>query len=341
MPTLLRATALALLATVLSAGPVTAQPTDEAPVVWGVVPAGENGRGAFTYTLDPGAEITDAVSVVNYTEKILTLRVYASDAVRSTDGGFDLLPSAGKPSDVGAWTRVEAGTVTVSPRSRVDVPFTVTVPANATPGDHAGGIVASLLANGEDGVAVDRRVGARIYARVTGTVNPSLTVVDLRATFDGSPLGVPGDVRLDYVVRNDGNLRLAGRPSVRVTGLFGWGERVVTGERLTELKPGDSIRANTTVPGTWQLGWLTAEVTVTLEASGGQELTPPPAPAAGSATLWAVPWLPLVVLALLVAAAVWWWHRRRGRRRERPSPKAAHSPARASARRADSPVATP
>lgn len=310
-----------VLGIVLGAGPVSAaQATGDAPVTWGVVPSGD--RGAFDYTLAPGAEVTDAVGVVNYTEDPLTLRVYASDAVRSTDGGFDLLPAAEPSADVGAWTRLDAETVTVPPRSKLDIPFRVVVPANATPGDHAGGIVASLRANGDDGVSVDRRVGARIYARVTGTLNPSLSVADLSATFDGSPLGLPGEVRLDYVVRNDGNLRLAGRPSVRVTGPFGLGERLVTGERLAELKPGDSIRVSTVVPGVWQLGKLTAEVTVTPEASGDQELRPPPAPATAAATLWAMPWIPLAVLVLGVIVVAWWWRRRRARRARSSNPPA-------------------
>lgn len=325
MPTLLRATALALLAVVLAvvlgagpapAAPAVAQPAGDAPVTWGVVPSGPdgpNGRSTFAYTLDPGGEVGDTVGVVNYAETPLSLRVYAADAVRSTDGGFDVLPASERSSDVGAWTKVGEEEVTVPPRSRVDVPFRITVPANATPGDHAGGIVASLLAEEEsaDGtVSVDRRVGARIHVRITGTLNPSLAVSDLRASFDGSPAGLPGEVRVSYVVRNDGNLRLVGRPSVRVSGPFGLGERRVPGERLAELKPGDSVEVSTVVPGVWQLGRLAVEVGISLEASGGQELRPRPAPATASANLWVVPWIPLAVVLLGTAIVVWWRRRR-------------------------------
>jgi hypothetical protein len=161
-------------------------------------------------------------------------------------------------------------------------------------------------------VSVDRRVGARIYARITGTLNPSLAVTDLRASFDGSPAGLPGQVRVSYVLRNNGNLRLVGRPSIRVSGPFGLGERRLAGERLAELKPGDTIRVSTVVPEVWQLGRLGVEVTVSPEASGDQELRPPPAAAVASAHMWVVPWLPLAVVVAGAAAVVWW--RRRARR---------------------------
>lgn len=57
---------------------------------------------------------------------------------------------------------------------RADIPFEFKVPANATPGDHIGGLVASVRQTEEsaDGQRpeVERRVAARVYLRVTGPV---------------------------------------------------------------------------------------------------------------------------------------------------------------------------
>nr|WP_246401400.1 DUF916 domain-containing protein [Jiangella mangrovi] len=289
--------------------PTTASASSQAPVTWGIVPSGPDGpgdRAAFEHTVDPGATITDVVAVSNYTEQPLTLDLYASDAVRNTQGGFDLLAAADAPVDVGSWVDLGEPTVTVPARSRVDVPFRITVPANATPGDHAGGIVAGLTtrATGGGQVAVDHRVGARLYLRVTGTLEPSLTVDDVRVAFDGLPLGQPGAVRVEYTVRNEGNLRLAGRPAVRVAGPFGLGARTWTGDLLPELLPGDSIAGSAVVDGVWQLGRLDVEVEIRPETSGGQTLDPAPPAGTAAARLWVVPWIALAVLAAVVLAVV-------------------------------------
>lgn len=300
-------------------------PESAAPLTWGIVPSGPEGpgdRGAFDFVMDPGASRTDVVAVANYSERPLTLAVYAHDAVRSTNGGFDLLPATEEPVDVGSWVVLDETPLTVPARSRVDVPFRIRVPANATPGDHAGGIVASLatepggLSSGE--VTVDRRVGARIYVRVSGTLDPRLAATDVHASFSGLPVGAPGEIRVDYTVRNTGNVRLSGRPTVRVAGPFGLGTREVTGEPLPELLPGDSVTTSAVVDGVWPLVRLDVDVTVQPESSGDQLLEPPPASGSAGVHVWAVPWVVLAVLGALVLAVV---VRLRRRRRSRgPTP---------------------
>src|SRR5262249_8376221 len=160
--------------------PPSPQPSQSAPAAgsasgsqratFGIRPSGANGpdnRPVFTYGATPGAAVTGPTQVSNASEGPLPLRVYASDAFNPRAGGFDLLAAGKKPVDVGAWVKVDQENVTVPGRGRSIVPFTLTIPANATPGDHAGGIVASLTtlqtnAKG-DKVSVDQRVGARIY----------------------------------------------------------------------------------------------------------------------------------------------------------------------------------
>jgi hypothetical protein len=75
------------------------------PVTWGVAPSSRNGpdgRAAFTYKLDPGAELTDYAGISNYSGQPITVDVYASDAFTTPSGGFDLLPAAQKPGTGGS-----------------------------------------------------------------------------------------------------------------------------------------------------------------------------------------------------------------------------------------------
>ncbi|MGI5215284.1 WxL protein peptidoglycan domain-containing protein [Plantactinospora sp. CA-290183] len=299
-------------------------PAAPAPVTWGVAPSsptGPNGRASFGYKLDPGAEVTDYVAVTNHSARPLTLRLYASDAVTTPQGGFDLLPGAQRPVDVGSWVRLTASTLTIPSTSRVDVPFTLTVPDNATPGDHAGGIVATLAATGTDGqgnqVAVDHRVGVRIYMRVTGELRPALALEDLQVRHRASvnPFG-GGEIVATATIRNTGNVRLAGEPTVEAAGLFGLGGRDASGAALPQILPGDAIQTTVRLPRVPPLFRLTVTTTVVPTAVDGQVLDPAPAAASQVTTVWAVPWIQLLLVAL-VGGAVWALLAARRRRRRR------------------------
>ena len=141
-------------------------------------PKGPTGRNHFIYDVAPGSTLFDYVGVTNLSDRPLTFQVYATDAFTTVDGAFSLLPANQEPTDVGSWTRVEQQSVTVKPGKRADIRFEITVPTNATPGDHIGGVIAAVRQSGvtADGqqVQVDRRVAARVYLRVTGDVAPAL-----------------------------------------------------------------------------------------------------------------------------------------------------------------------
>ncbi|GIJ76490.1 protein of unknown function [Micromonospora phaseoli] len=304
--------------------PAPTAPADAAPLTWGVAPSsrkGPDGRPAFEYKLGPGATLTDYVAVTNHSDRPITLDLYASDAFTTAQGGFDLLAAAKKPVDVGAWVTFKTRTFTVPSTSRLDVPFTLAVPRNATPGDHPGGIVASLAATGTDDegnqVAVDHRVGARVYLRVTGELQPALDVENLTVTHDGTwhPLR-GGTVTAELTVRNTGNLRLTGRPELTVTGPFGVARRLGVGEPLPEILPGSSYRTSVRIDGVPPLFRLQATLVVEPGPVTDEVLDPPPQTVTQRVGLWALPWSQLAIL-LLVAAASWLTVARRRRRRRR------------------------
>ncbi|WP_103342795.1 DUF916 domain-containing protein [Amycolatopsis sp. CA-126428] len=288
-------------------------------VTFGVRPAtatAPDNRASLGYSATPGAVVKDFVAVSNVGTTPVTLKIYASDAFNTPEGGFDLL-AAGKPSvDVGAWTHAEKPSVSVAPRSVSIVPFTLTIPANATPGDHAAGIVAALTteqtgANGQK-VAVEQRVGARIYLRVTGDLTPRLAITGLTGSYAATPFG-RGDATVSYTVRNTGNTRLSGKQRVSVS--TPWGS-TVDGEALPplpELLPGGLVKVTTTVRGLLPAGWLDA--TVHVDPAPAPGFTDVVQPAEESVTLSAVPWAALGVLAVLALGVFAVLFARRRRRR--------------------------
>lgn len=294
------------------AAPVSGQdapPDGEVIHSWALSPAGTsedpsqpNNRPNLSYEVDPGAVVEDAVTLYNYSNVPLNFRLYATDAFNDDTGAFSLLAGDEDPIDVGTWVSLAASTVTIPAESQATVPITVKVPTDATPGDHVGGLLASSQALGTDDdgntVTIDRRTGTRIYIRVAGPVEQDLAIArvdtDYRPALD--PLGGSATVR--YVITNRGNVRLAGRHSVTISGPFGLARQQGPEQDLEELLPGESITIEQTfedVPAT------AVEITkVRLEPStvAGQEGDLPTVTRRSAA-------LALPITLILLAVAAW------------------------------------
>ncbi len=294
---------------------------------WGVVPSGPggpDGRAAFEYRLDPGQGVEDTVRVANYSEQELTLDLYARDAVTTGDGGFDLLARDEGSRGAGQWIVLAEDRVTVAARSWLDVPFRVTVPADATPGDHPGGIVATATTAG-DGVALESRVGARVYLRVAGELAPALAVEDLVVDYEESLLPFrPGRVTVTYRVADTGNTRLGVRAVAGSAGPRGLLARDGGPVTVTEIVPGGRVEVVDEVEGVWPTGWTRVRVAAEAVPAPGDDLgaAGPLSVAVASARVWTVPWSQLAVLAVAVLIAAVLLRRRSGRRRpgEAPGP---------------------
>nr|WP_255673072.1 DUF916 domain-containing protein [Glycomyces amatae] len=311
----------------LAADPAAAQEEAEpAPATWGVNPSGQDGpdgRAAFDYALDPGATVIDFVGVSNFSTEPITLRLYASDAYTTDTGAFDLLPADQEPVDVGSWIGFNEETLTVAPQTRLDVPFALTVPADATPGDHVGGIVAAATEEGADAsgaeVLVERRVGARVHLRVSGELDPSLVPDADEAAYhyEWNPAG-PGSASFDYTVENAGNVRLRGELVARIGGPWGLlAEEVVVAE-LPQILPGDRYEGTAEVDGLWPLVRLDVELIVRPEAVDAADLESR-LPSRGDETaLWAPPW-PQAAVAAALALLVWTAVKLRKRKRRKES----------------------
>lgn len=348
-PTARRIRPPALLATLLvvavGAGLAVASPQPahaEGEVTWSIqpsTPAGPDGRSEFSYQVAPGSVITDWVAVTNRSAEPATFRVYAADAKTDYDtAAFTLIGADRASTDLGAWTAVHDGpaacanpadaacaaglgiVLALDPGARADIPITITVPHDASPGDHAAGIVASFSTGAGDGAASVRRenrVGTRIYLRVDGALRAGVGASGAVAGYDANlnPFAAGGGF-FGVDVANTGNTRLSVQPSVRFTGPFGIDLGTVALPEVRNLMPGGTGHVTASVPGIPPLLLLFAEVVLTpAPADGVAAEDPLPAPARASAETWAVPWSLLALIALLVGGG-WVVLRIRRRRRD-------------------------
>ncbi|MBA2949912.1 COG1470 family protein [Streptomyces himalayensis] len=258
---------------------------------WSVVPSAgggtrpaKGGRPYFYAEGVPGAVLEDTVSVVNPGAKALTVELRGADADNTRGGGLSLRK---RSTDTGAWITFAERKLRIPPHTRADVPFTVTVPEDATPGDHPGAIVAS--GGGRD-------AAVRLQLRVSGPTLAALTVERVRA--EGR--------HISYDLVNRGNTVLTPRLTVRADGVFG--EVLHRGPRTlpVELLPGRRITL--TEPWPDAPTFDAVDISLTATAAGGARDT-----AAGSARF--VPWGLLAGVAAGLAAAgggAFWWRRRVG-----------------------------
>jgi hypothetical protein len=307
---------LAVLAALTGALTATATPARADTAEWSVAPratdAGE--RPNYGFVLDPGAVVEDALVVTNLGATPLSLGLYAADGFTTETGQLDVLPTGTASTDLGSWVQLSATTLDLAPGDRVEVPFTLSVPADAAAGDHSGAVVTSLVTGaGSTGVTLDRRLGVRIHTLVSGDLTAGMEISDL--TVDYQPSLVPfgnGSAVVAFTLTNTGNTRVSAAQVVRVSGPFGLGTRTLT-TQTPDLLAGAAIPVSVPVPDVPTLGRLTAEVALAPAAVGASGVPAEPVVASTPAT--AVGWTTLgLLLAVVLGAAAWWaWHRRRRR----------------------------
>ncbi|MGP4014791.1 WxL protein peptidoglycan domain-containing protein [Saccharopolyspora sp. 5N708] len=319
--TLVHAAAVVLLAAIslvgLGAGPASAADGD---VPW-TVRTGSNDFGAdrqnYSYTLNPGGQLADGLVVVNHGTTPLDLAVYAADAFTTDAGQLDLVPKDATSTGVGAWVHPGRDHLTIQPGETVEVPFTVALPDNATPGDHMGGIVTSLTQAGAgDRGNVEQRRGIRIRLRVGGELNPGLSVEDLRVHYPGTPNPVgDGDATVTYTIRNTGNAIVKARQAASVSGPFGlWGVSSEQVDDSPELLPGDTWKVSAPVHGVAPTLLLTGTVSLVPLLTDASGSTAPLAAVETTAHAWAITWVLLLVVALCGLVVVIVVSRRRRRK---------------------------
>ncbi|MEU0559229.1 hypothetical protein [Dactylosporangium sp. NPDC006015] len=294
----------AVLAAPLAPTPAVADPSPSpaGKLTWTVQPAtesGPDGRRWVERTLDPGQVVTEHMAVRNLGKIPAVFVLSAADGYLTDKGRFNMLPADQPSKDGGTWIAVQPQ-ITVGANETKVVPFTITVPRDAAPGDHPAGIAASVLSSNGT-VQVESRVGFRVMLRASGSVQAALAARGLTARYERSwnPLR-PGAVHVTYTLVNTGNVRVDARAGASVAELFG-AHRRDAGVETGELLPGGGREADTRIGGVWGLVRVRTTVVLTPSVLGDAGAGTRASPATAEVTAWIVPWPQLFVLVVLVA----------------------------------------
>ncbi|MEU8828567.1 hypothetical protein [Streptomyces sp. NPDC048636] len=273
-------TAPALALAVFPAAAATAAPAAPAGASWSAAPApgggsapGAGDRAYFYLEGGPGSVLHDTLAVTNEGTRPRTVRLRGTGGLRIS---------------------LAEHTVKVPPRTRADVPLTVTVPADAPPAERSGAVRVS---------GGGREIAVRAHLRVNGPTMAALSVEDVRVERHGDGAAIR------YALVNRGTTTLTPRLAVRAEGLFGAVLRRDARTLPVELAPGRRMRLTEKWPDPPAVDRVAVELTVT--AAGG-------AHSAASTTYTAVPpWLlvPAAIGALGAGTGAGAWLVRRRRRR--------------------------
>lgn len=133
----------------------------------------------FIYTLNQGEIRNGKVDIANTSDKAIEARLYSVDAVTTADGAFAPEPEDKEKKGVGVWTSLDVSELSLGPREKKTVDFTINIPNDAEVGDHMGAIIVQSKEVPEEmrgsGMRIATRVGARMYITIPGEMVEKLT----------------------------------------------------------------------------------------------------------------------------------------------------------------------
>lgn len=143
-------------------------------------PRADNPRteSIFVYTSNPGQTESDGIKVINNTADQKTLLVYAVDSVNSTGGNFACAQAVEEKTDLGAWINLDKQEVVLESMTNEVIPFKISIPENASVGEHNACIVVQekKAASEGSGVQLSFRTGLRVALLIPGEIVRKLEI---------------------------------------------------------------------------------------------------------------------------------------------------------------------
>lgn len=181
-------------------------------------PDNERTESIFIFETAPGETEEDGVTVVNSTDEVKTILVYATDTTPSSGGGFACKQYSEEVVAEGTWFELEKNEVTLDPGTNEIVPFTLTVPESVDVGEHDACIVIQEKPSGESeaGVNLSLRAAMRAMILIPGDIVKKLDLESLiySQTENGKNL-------LTLTLKNSGNVSVDADIKITTTPIWG------------------------------------------------------------------------------------------------------------------------
>ena len=174
----------------------------------------------FTHTLAPGALMADEALVVNSGDVPITLKLYAADGTTAINGGTGFANDGEEKNGVARWLSLPMSELSLQPGETKVMPFLISVPSDASPGQHVAGLVLEAAtssaaptrgsADTRFTVNVVRRAGVAVLIDVPGPHVAGLEITGVCLRQQDKEQGATFEV----AVRNTGNVFVRGQGSL-------------------------------------------------------------------------------------------------------------------------------
>jgi hypothetical protein len=205
---------VAVIAIALFAALASSAGAADAPISLGIKPVGATGS-YFTLNMKPGETRELTVSLGNYGTEAAEAKTFAADAYTIVNGGFGVRLDGEATSGTTAWLTYPAETLQIEAGKSETRTVTVSIPADAKPGEYIAGLVIQnatpTSASSSGSVAINQinRQAIAIAITVPGPLVPGLEINQV--TY--KPVGERS--ALSFGVANTGNMHL--KPSGEFT----------------------------------------------------------------------------------------------------------------------------
>ena len=207
--------------------------------------------GFFKFDADPGASVERVLVITNRSDKVKVIRLAPCDGLAAVFGGVAYSESGDKPKAVGGWIDVSRTSVEVPPRSSVEVPFMVKVPADVTSGVHLGGIAvwepaaATTSGSGDGGgddattkITMVTRMVLTVHVTTPGPAVPELTISGVKAE------ARPDGMYVLVAIANDGTAPTGGEGTISIPG-EGYQREIALGDMVPASSTGYPVKWKT------------------------------------------------------------------------------------------------
>lgn len=249
----------------------------------------------LSLTIDKGGEQENFIKVTNAGDSAVGVKIEVQDFVpQAGASGFNFVAKAPGVTSLVDWISIDRRVFNLKPNESRDIPFTVKVPSDASPGSRFAVVFFATGSSGGSQLNVSARVGALVFLTIPGDFKQSGEISNFRSpkfTFKKEA------IKFDFDFTNTGTVYFEPKGLLTITNIFGQKIAEVPVEGYVVLPTGKR-----TISVDWQSAkWL---YTLFYKAHLAIAVTGKGDIATANTFIFAVPLVPtvfaLIILAILI-----------------------------------------